>query len=161
MATKATPVTRFPEPSQAETEFSLVDLRCKRILCCSSDKKKLSDLVSLFVIRRDGRLEDYGLQAAAPAQITEEIFREARNMLQMDEDFRYVNVKISPREVDVLRCVQRGMSNKEIANELGKAERTVKFHVSSLLLKFNVNTRVRLVNFSRDEVREVKAATKE
>lgn len=47
----------------------------------------------------------------------------------------------SRREMEVLRLVRQGLANKEIAHTLNISERTVKFHVSALLLKFNVTER--------------------
>jgi len=48
---------------------------------------------------------------------------------------------LTPREVDVLRLLGRGLANKRIALELGIAERTVKTHVSSILAKLGVTDR--------------------
>jgi DNA-binding CsgD family transcriptional regulator len=53
-------------------------------------------------------------------------------------------VKISRREQDVLSGVLQNLANKEIAAKLNVSERTVKFHVSSLLAKFGVTDRVAL-----------------
>ena len=49
---------------------------------------------------------------------------------------------LSPREIDVLRGIVRGASNKEIAREHGIAEATVKIHVQHILRKLGVATRV-------------------
>ncbi|MBS1228382.1 MAG: two component transcriptional regulator, LuxR family [Proteobacteria bacterium] len=49
---------------------------------------------------------------------------------------------LSPRELDVLRGIVRGASNKEIAREHGIAETTVKIHVQHLLRKLDVSSRV-------------------
>ena len=49
---------------------------------------------------------------------------------------------LSPREMDVLRGIARGASNKEIAREHGIAETTVKNHVQHILRKLDVSTRV-------------------
>ena len=42
---------------------------------------------------------------------------------------------LSPREHEVLLLVARGLSNKEVARELGLGEGTVKAHVHSILQK--------------------------
>ena len=49
---------------------------------------------------------------------------------------------LSPRERDILRGIARGASNKEIGQQLGIAETTVKIHVQHVLRKLAVSTRV-------------------
>src|SRR5690349_7252460 len=46
-------------------------------------------------------------------------------------------VPLSPREMEILRCVTRGLSNKEIASELAISHQTVKNHMTSILDKLN------------------------
>lgn len=48
---------------------------------------------------------------------------------------------LSGREMEVLECVTRGMSNKEIASSLDISHQTVKNHVTAILRKLNVEDR--------------------
>ena len=48
---------------------------------------------------------------------------------------------LSVRELDVLRLIAQGLSNKQIAYALGIAEHTVKNHVKSILSKLDVDDR--------------------
>jgi NarL family two-component system response regulator LiaR len=52
---------------------------------------------------------------------------------------------LTDRELDVLRAMARGLSNKEIAAALGISEKTVKVHVSHILGKMEVLDRTQAV----------------
>ena len=58
---------------------------------------------------------------------------------QGDEQERSNN--LTPRELEVLALLARGRKNSEIANALFVSERTVKFHVSSILGKLDAENR--------------------
>lgn len=55
---------------------------------------------------------------------------------------------LSDREMEVLTCVVRGMSNKEIAGLLGISHQTVKNHVTAILRKFGVEDRTQAVVYA-------------
>ena len=52
---------------------------------------------------------------------------------------------LTPRELEIMRHVARGMSNLEIANELIIGEATVKTHVARVLMKLGLRDRVQAV----------------
>jgi two-component system, NarL family, response regulator LiaR len=49
--------------------------------------------------------------------------------------------KLTAREAEVLQLVARGKANKQIASDLFVSEKTVKAHVSSILMKLGVQSR--------------------
>jgi DNA-binding NarL/FixJ family response regulator len=54
-------------------------------------------------------------------------------------------IDLSRREREIVDGLLLNLSNKEIGNRLNISERTVKFHVSNLLVKFNVQRRADLI----------------
>ncbi len=58
---------------------------------------------------------------------------------------------LTERELEVLRCVARGLTNREIAQTLDVTERTVAFHVSNVLEKLGVASRVKAAMWAREQ----------
>ena len=52
---------------------------------------------------------------------------------------------LTARELEVLRLLSAGMTNKEIASRLGITEHTIKFHVNAILGKLDAETRTEAV----------------
>jgi DNA-binding NarL/FixJ family response regulator len=53
--------------------------------------------------------------------------------------------QLSPRELDVLKLVAKGFSNKEIGSELRVVEGTVKVHLTNILAKLGVSDRTQAI----------------
>lgn len=49
---------------------------------------------------------------------------------------------LTPRQIDVLRALAAGKTNKEIGNDLGMSEGTVKAHLRTIYLALNVDSRI-------------------
>lgn len=58
-----------------------------------------------------------------------------------EEDPEFKFQPLSTREMEILQCIARGQSNKEIAQALGISRQTVKNHMTSILRKLAVNDR--------------------
>jgi DNA-binding NarL/FixJ family response regulator len=57
---------------------------------------------------------------------------------------------LTEREVDVLRLIARGRSNKEVAHELGISAKTVGTHVEHIYAKAGVTTRAGATLFAME-----------
>lgn len=73
----------------------------------------------------------------------------------LDEDALFVHViatdapVLTFRQQEVLKLVSKGLSNKEIAHQLGITERTVKFHVGVILESLQVRNRYELAQVAQ------------
>jgi NarL family two-component system response regulator YdfI len=61
-----------------------------------------------------------------------------------DTDFEIME-ELTDREIEVLRMLAEGFSNKEIASRLGISDHTAKFHISSILAKLGASSRTEAV----------------
>ena len=57
---------------------------------------------------------------------------------------------LTPRQLDVLRCLMRGQPNKLIARELGLTEGTVKIHIAAILRVLQARNRTEAVVVARN-----------
>jgi DNA-binding NarL/FixJ family response regulator len=60
----------------------------------------------------------------------------------------FPQVALTPREIEVLSFVAKGMANKEIAHQLGTASGTIKMHVKNILAKLNASDRTHAVTIA-------------
>ncbi|WP_336784909.1 response regulator transcription factor [Paenibacillus sp. MMO-177] len=72
---------------------------------------------------------------------------------RQEQDIRHSNKDksleaLTPRELEVLELLTKGLSNKDIAHTLIVAEKTVKTHVSSILSKLDLSDRTQAALFA-------------
>ncbi len=79
------------------------------------------------------------IKAAAAGQV--QLAPEAAARLMREVSAPENPEALTERETDVLKLVARGKANKQIARNLFIGEKTVKTHVSNILLKLGVNSR--------------------
>lgn len=101
-------------------------------------------LLAMHCMVRGQSPEDYTVMVQAEQSHTVGLLERAQSLLAAGQAVKS-EVKVTRREEEVLRGILRGHANKEIAGDLNLSERTVKFHVSSLLSKFRVRGRMELV----------------
>ena len=58
--------------------------------------------------------------------------------------------RLTPREIEVVRGIAAGKSNKEIARDLGVQEVTIKLHVKTLSRKLDARNRTHAAMRARD-----------
>jgi DNA-binding CsgD family transcriptional regulator len=101
-------------------------------------------LLAMHCMVRGQSPSDYMVMVRAESNLLEGLTEKAEKLLQAGHSVGSA-VKLTRREEEVLGGVMKSMANKEIASTLNLSERTVKFHVSSLLAKFRVRGRMELV----------------
>ncbi len=101
-------------------------------------------LLAMHCMVRGQSPNDYVVMVKAENDLLEGLTEKAEKLLQAGHSVGSP-VKLTRREEEVLGGVMKSLANKEIAATLNLSERTVKFHVSSLLAKFRVRGRMELV----------------
>jgi DNA-binding CsgD family transcriptional regulator len=112
-------------------------------------------LLAMHCMVRGQSTSDYVVMVQAEDEALEGLNERANKLLEAGKSVRG-QVKLTRREEEVLSGLMKSLANKEIACNLHLSERTVKFHVSSLLAKFRVRGRMELV---REASRQAFGAT--
>lgn len=101
----------------------------------------------LYEAIRSAARGEYFLLPSITAKVMAEFSRMVRPSKMNDNDLA---IKLSSRELEVLRLVATGASNKEIADTLVIAEGTVKNHLTSILSKLEARDRMQAVLKARE-----------
>lgn len=76
-----------------------------------------------------------------------EIVSKIPDLLHSSSSFRYKDYDISERELEIIRLIADGLSNKEIASRLYLSEGTVRNYLSTILDKLNLRDRTQVAVF--------------
>jgi DNA-binding CsgD family transcriptional regulator len=101
-------------------------------------------LLAMHCMVRGQSPEDYIVTVRANQKALQDLASKTESLMQAGYSVAGVTVKLTRREGEVLGFIMHSMANKEIAASLSLSVRTVKFHVSSLLAKYGVHTRMEL-----------------
>ena len=79
------------------------------------------------------------------------VLGEFRRMVSVAQQHNDEGPVLTPREVDVLRRVAKGLAYREIAEELVVSHRTVQNHVQNVLRKLQLHNRVELTLYAIEQ----------
>lgn len=87
-----------------------------------------------------------------PPRMTETLFSQiAKVAVTRGADKTVDDVRMTPREREVIELIGEGLSNKEIASRLNIATHTVKSHVRNVMEKLALHTRLQIAAYSHRE----------
>lgn len=105
--------------------------------------ERIAGLLAMQCLVRGQEPGDFDVMVPAERALIDRLVSRAQELL---EEGRAVAcpASLSPRQREVLHSVINNRANKEIASKLNITVRTVKFHISTLLSKFGVESRSEL-----------------
>ena len=122
------------------------DVDARIVILTVSDAK--NDIFTLIDAGADG----YLLKDTEPDTLLSQLKRIAQGEVILSDSIKNLLLErqssqspidsLTDREIDVLRLVATGLSNKQIAGQLFISEETVKVHIRNLLRKLNVHSHV-------------------
>ncbi|MCL2882652.1 MAG: LuxR C-terminal-related transcriptional regulator [Coriobacteriia bacterium] len=112
--------------------------------------------VALLLIEGSTRHDIARKLHLSSAEINQDITAIREKVIRKSDDDPTVTLAalhygLTRRETDVLRCLRRSMTNKEIATELVVSEETVKSHVRTLMKKLPVKNRREITTWTMDQ----------
>ena len=116
-----------------DTVFQVVEMGVHGYLLKGAALRHLSNAIR--VVAAGGTMLEPGIAG----KVVRHVQSAASRRLHQERTF------LTPRESEVLRLLIDGLTNRGIADALGISERTVKYYVSRLIMKFEVTNRAGVV----------------
>ena len=99
---------------------------------------------------KDSSIQDLitGIQAAAVGEslisphIAAKVLQQVRSTSAVPQIAETIRSELSEREIDVLKLIANGKDNAQIAGELHISPKTVKNHISNILMKLQIENRI-------------------
>lgn len=142
----------LPDINGIETITEIRNNNIESKVVILTDSKTSENLVSAIRAGCDG----YILKSSEPDDMLNMIYRALQghnpispelsgilaNVLKQESNEGRCRGDLTNRELDVMKCLARGMSNRMIAKEFGIVESTVKIHIRNILKKLKFRSRV-------------------
>ena len=102
-----------------------------------------------YLLKQDYATIVPALEAVASGQTVfgNEIISRIPSLMQQKESFDYHSLDINDRELEIIRLIAEGLSNKEIASALFLSEGPVRNYLSSILDKLHLRDRTQVAVF--------------
>ena len=129
------------------------------VLTISDDDTDVMDAIlagACGYLLKDSSIHDLvrGIQAAAVGeslispQIASKVLQRVRATSTVPQAEELIRSELSEREIEVLRLIANGKDNAEIARELTISPKTVKNHISNILVKLQIENRIQAAVFA-------------
>jgi len=129
------------------------------VLTISDDDTDVMDAIlagACGYLLKDSSIHDLvrGIQAAAVGeslispQIASKVLQRVRATSTVPQAEELIRSELSDREIEVLRLIANGKDNAEIARELTISPKTVKNHISNILVKLQIENRIQAAVFA-------------
>ena len=123
------------------------------VLTISADDEDVMDAVmagACGYLLKDSSIQDLivGIRAAAAGeslispQIAAKLLRRLRSQSSNEEAAETIRTELSDREIEVLKLIANGKDNAQIARDLFISPKTVKNHISNILMKLQIENRI-------------------
>jgi DNA-binding NarL/FixJ family response regulator len=123
------------------------------VLTISADDDDVMDAVmagACGYLLKDSSIQDLitGIRAAASGeslispQIAAKVLQRLRSQSSNEDAAATIRAELSDREIEVLKLIANGKDNAQIARDLFISPKTVKNHISNILMKLQINNRI-------------------